>query len=76
MDPASELDFLQAGTEEVLRQQRELSILQKQIGDSIDEGHVKVVKIDEKVEEAKQDMVKGNDDLQGAEKHQKTCGVA
>jgi hypothetical protein len=76
MDPETELAFLQAGTEDVLRQQRELSILQKQIGDAIDDGHVKLVKVDEKVEEAKHDMVKGNNDLQGAEKHQKTCGVA
>jgi hypothetical protein len=76
LDQAEELAFLQAETDQVVRTQRELSVLGKKIGDIIDEGHTKVVTIDTVVEEAKQDMADGGAKLREAEKDQKRCIVA
>jgi hypothetical protein len=76
MDEASELAMLQRETEEILRRQRALTILQKQIGEVIQRDHATVVRIDRIVEEAKDNMVEGNENICVAERDQKGCLVA
>jgi hypothetical protein len=56
----------------VIQHECELTIVGKRIGNVIDQGHTKVVI----VEEANQDMVDNSEDLPSAEKHQKSCLVA
>jgi chromosome segregation ATPase len=73
---ASQLEFLQRETSDILESQRVIHDITAQVGDVIDRDHQKVVHIDETVEEAKQEMVQGNEELAQAEEHQKSCNIA
>jgi hypothetical protein len=76
MEETAELEFLQAEVEQVVQVQRELHELHKQIMDIIKRDHTKVARIDEIIEDAREEMVDGNESLRRAQKHERRCLVA
>jgi hypothetical protein len=75
-DDTSRLQFLERETGQILESQKVINQLTQQVGEVIDRDHEKVVHIDETIEDAKDDMVTGNEELAAAEEHQKACDVA
>jgi chemotaxis protein histidine kinase CheA len=75
-EDTSRLQFLERETGEILESQRVIQQITEQVGQVIDESHVKVVHIEQVVTEAKEEMVTGNEELAKAEEHQKTCDIA
>jgi methyl-accepting chemotaxis protein len=75
-DQASHLEFLQNQTQSIVEDSKVLNQLTHEVADVIQDSHEKIVKIDQTVAEAKEEMVEGNAELVEAEDHQKkTCNV-
>lgn len=55
--------------------QEDLNKIAHDVGKKITEDHEKVVKIDDHIEIAKNEIVKGNKELDKAKKDQKKCNI-
>lgn len=71
-----QLEFMHNQTQDITHQMKEINKIQNQLYDKVKEDSGLIVKVDENIEEAKDDMITGNVDLNAAEKHlKKTCNV-
>ncbi|OHS99157.1 hypothetical protein TRFO_34475 [Tritrichomonas foetus] len=75
MQQADELEYVGRQVEEIVTMQKDLNELTHKVDDKITEDHEKVVKIDNHIEDAKNEMIEGNKDLEHAEKDQKKCNI-
>lgn len=72
-----QLEFMHNQTQDIVHQMKEINEIQNKLYDKIKSDSEIIVKIDHDVEEAKDDMIAGNEQLEAAEKHlKKTCNVA
>ena len=75
MQQSDELEYIGRQAEEINKMAKDLNEITHKVDDKITEDHEKVVKIDEHIETAKNEMVEGNKDLDHAEKDQKKCNI-
>ncbi|OHT07891.1 hypothetical protein TRFO_23761 [Tritrichomonas foetus] len=68
---ADELEYVGAQVEEIVRASREINEISNEVNKKLNEQRVKIVSINSMVESAVPDMVKGNEQLDKAEQHQK-----
>lgn len=71
-----QLEFMHNQTQDITHQMKEINKIQNQLYDKVKEDSGLILKVDENIEEAKDDMMAGNVDLTAAEKHlRRTCNV-
>ena len=75
MQQADELEYVGRQAEEINKMAKDLNEITHKVDDKITEDHEKVVRIDDHIENAKNEMVEGNKDLDHAEKDQKKCNI-
>ena len=72
---ADELEYIQRESSDILKMQKDINELAHQIDDKITEDHAQVVRIEQTVVEANNNMKDGNSELEKAESDQKKCNI-
>jgi methyl-accepting chemotaxis protein len=73
-DDAEAVEYLRRQTSDILGDMRQLNDITQQVGALIQDQHQTVVKVDDTIESAVGEMKAGNQELQAAEKDQKSGG--
>ena len=71
----NQLEFTERQVAEIVEDQKALKETTEALKQKIDEQHEVVIKVDNTVEEAKNEMVSGNEDLEIAKKNQPKCRI-
>jgi hypothetical protein len=78
MEMEQDLAYIEKSAVEIVSQMKVVNDLTHQTDDTIQIQHHQIIRIDEQISQAHDDMVKGNEDLKVAEQHQKDtkCDVS
>ena len=74
-DQTAQVQYVERESVEILQQVQQLNEVQNLINDKIVESHEVVVRVDNTVEATKEEMVKGNEELDKAKKDQPKCRI-